>query len=480
MTKVCFPETIFEGMLTVLAHIIRAPDKSFAKSVCALQAESRWAVTGTPIQNRLMDLFSLFKFLRCYPFDDLEVFKEHVMQRWKSHYDPSSVARLKTLVNCLSLRRPKSVITLPPREDETFSLNFSETEKAYYMKIQQSTRRVLDSFGSSSTGQTFLYTLQWVNELRLICNHGTLTRKEPQEHADSRSVMSAWDLKEAQSAFDQLDQIGLAKCSIPECSQDLTSAMSSEIDSGHIDEPRIDKSLELLCSSCFEKRGGRTDNFFKVCNHEPRYKSTASASIARSEDARFERGNETPSKLQRVIDDLCRTPENIKRYDKNRFQSILLTICSVVFSSWTRTFDILQPRLIDRSIRYVRLDGTSSASRRSNVIRDFRTNSDIKVLLATITCGGVGLDLTAASRAYIVEPQWNPMSESQALDRIHRLGQQNPVKTIRYIMKGTWEEQVLSLQRRKQELAEVTLSGGPINRAELTARRLEYLKELVG
>ena len=52
----------------------------------------------------------------------------------------------------------------------------------------------------------------------------------------------------------------------------------------------------------------------------------------------------------------------------------------------------------------------------------------------------VRLDLTAASRAYIMEPQWNPMAEEQALDRIHRLGQTRPVTTIRYIMKDTWEE----------------------------------------
>jgi SWI/SNF-related matrix-associated actin-dependent regulator of chromatin subfamily A3 len=107
-------------------------------------------------------------------------------------------------------------------------------------------------------------------------------------------------------------------------------------------------------------------------------------------------------------------------------------------------------------------------------------NPGIKVLLATISCGGVGLDLTAASRAYIMEPQWNPMSESQALDRIYRLGQLKDVKTVRFIMKGSWEEQILILQRRKQDLADLTLNNGGISKAELTYGRLQYLKELVG
>ena len=79
-----------------------------------------------------------------------------------------------------------------------------------------------------------------------------------------------------------------------------------------------------------------------------------------------------------------------------------------------------------------------------------------------------------------MEPQWNPMSESQALDRIYRLGQLKEVTTTRYIMRGTWEEQVLKLQRKKQELADLTLNGGGISRAELTYGRLQYLKELVG
>ena len=69
---------------------------------------------------------------------------------------------------------------------------------------------------------------------------------------------------------------------------------------------------------------------------------------------------------------------------------------------------------------------------------------------------GVRLDLTAASRAYIMEPQWNPMAEEQALDRIHRLGQIRPVTTIRYIMKDTWEE--VSVHDQRVSFAPLTAS----------------------
>ena len=72
------------------------------------------------------------------------------------------------------------------------------------------------------------------------------------------------------------------------------------------------------------------------------------------------------------------------------------------------------------------------------------------------------------------------MSESQALDRIYRLGQLKAVTTTRYIMRGSYEENVITLQRRKQELADLTLSGGGVSKADLTYGRLQYLKELVG
>lgn len=128
----------------------------------------------------------------------------------------------------------------------------------------------------------------------------------------------------------------------------------------------------------------------------------------------------------------------------------------------------------------MRLDGSLSANARTNVLRVFRSNSGIKVLLATISCGGVGLDLTAASRAYIMEPQWNPMSESQALDRIYRLGQTQEVTTIRYVMRDSFEEQVVKLQRKKKELADITVNNRKISKEELSATRLAWLRDLVG
>ena len=314
-------------VLIQLAHMIREPTKSFAKSVCALQADCRWAVTGTPIQNRLTDLFSLFKFLQCYPFDDQKIFNTHVAQMWKAKSDPNSVAKLKTLVNCLSLRRPKTIIHLPPRKDETITLDFCKQEREYYDLVQEATSHKIDMVSGKSGGVTFINMLQWVNELRLICNHGTKNQKAIRGLREVVPTRPTWTEQEAQAHFDQLDQVGLAKCSNPECSQDLSSALSSETDTEHIDEPRFEESLELLCSSCFLARSGRAGKFFKVCNHLPRRSMKPSGHDAPSA---FSFGPDVegniPSKIQKLVQDLSDTPEGIKRFSAHRPFFIIRTL----------------------------------------------------------------------------------------------------------------------------------------------------------
>ncbi|KAH9216234.1 putative SWI/SNF-related matrix-associated actin-dependent regulator of chromatin subfamily A member 3-like 3, partial [Leptodontidium sp. 2 PMI_412] len=91
-------------------------------------------------------------------------------------------------------------------------------------------------------------------------------------------------------------------------------------------------------------------------------------------------------------------------------------------------------------ISYTRINGQISDEKREEAIEKFQTHITIQVILVSITCGGTRLDLTAASVAYLLEPQWNPMMEEQALCRIHRLGQTKEVKTIRYRVKGFFEE----------------------------------------
>ncbi|KAF8475100.1 P-loop containing nucleoside triphosphate hydrolase protein, partial [Kalaharituber pfeilii] len=91
-------------------------------------------------------------------------------------------------------------------------------------------------------------------------------------------------------------------------------------------------------------------------------------------------------------------------------------------------------------IKYRRLDGKTQRNQRGSIIDAFQCTPEITALLISINMGGNGLNLTAASRVHIMEPQWNPMLELQALARVHRIGQDREVIATRYIMKDTIEE----------------------------------------
>lgn len=84
------------------------------------------------------------------------------------------------------------------------------------------------------------------------------------------------------------------------------------------------------------------------------------------------------------------------------------------------------------------------------------------------------LNLTSASRVYMMEPHYNPAAEAQAVDRIHRLGQKRPVKCVRFIMKDSFELKILDLQKKKTELANLTFSQGKkLTKEQMSKQKLE-------
>jgi SWI/SNF-related matrix-associated actin-dependent regulator of chromatin subfamily A3 len=76
------------------------------------------------------------------------------------------------------------------------------------------------------------------------------------------------------------------------------------------------------------------------------------------------------------------------------------------------------------------------------------------------------LDLTAATRVYLLEPQWNPMLEEQALSRVHRIGQTRPVTMIRLVMKNTFEQNVIITQKKKKDLVDLTMEQGRLKEGD--------------
>lgn len=122
---------------------------------------------------------------------------------------------------------------------------------------------------------------------------------------------------------------------------------------------------------------------------------------------------------------------------------------ALVFSSFTGLLDLAAARLKGEGWNCLQLDGRSKD--RASIVHRFQ-QGEADVFLLSLKAGGTGLNLTAASYVFLLDPWWNPAAERQAIDRAHRLGQQQPVSAYRLVSSGTVEEQVLALAASKREL----------------------------
>jgi SNF2 family DNA or RNA helicase len=154
-----------------------------------------------------------------------------------------------------------------------------------------------------------------------------------------------------------------------------------------------------------------------------------------------------------------------------------LTYSSVIFSGWTTHLDLIQIALEAANFKYVRLVGSMGRKQRAASLETFREDPSICIILVSIGAGGLGLNLTTASKVYMMEPQFNPQAEAQAVDRVHRLGQKREVTIHRYIMRGSFEEKVLDLQKKKKDLADLSMNK-KLDQHEIQRAKMEELREL--
>ncbi|KAG4430417.1 hypothetical protein IFR05_014107 [Cadophora sp. M221] len=130
---------------------------------------------------------------------------------------------------------------------------------------------------------------------------------------------------------------------------------------------------------------------------------------------------------------------------------------TIIFSQFVSLLDLLQVPIDDKKWQCLRYDGTMSAESRNDAINRFTDSRDHNIMLISLKAGNAGLNLVAASKVIILDPFWNPFIEMQAVDRAHRIGQQNPVEVHRILIEGTVEDRIIKLQEQKRHLVESAL-----------------------
>ncbi|XP_023528568.1 TATA-binding protein-associated factor BTAF1 [Cucurbita pepo subsp. pepo] len=134
----------------------------------------------------------------------------------------------------------------------------------------------------------------------------------------------------------------------------------------------------------------------------------------------------------------------------------------LIFAQHKALLDIIERDLFHahmKNVTYLRLDGSVEPEKRFDIVKAFNSDPTIDALLLTTHVGGLGLNLTSADTLVFMEHDWNPMRDHQAMDRAHRLGQRKVVNVHRLIMRGTVEEKVMSLQKFKVSVANAVINS---------------------
>ncbi|XP_043105438.1 transcription termination factor 2 isoform X3 [Puntigrus tetrazona] len=404
------------------AHNIKNPKVQTSMAVCKLRARSRWAVTGTPIQNNLLDMYSLLKFLRCSPFDEYKL--------WKTQVDNGSKRggeRLNILTRTLLLRRTKDqldssgkpLVSLPDRTCEVHRLKLSEDEQAVYDVVFAQSRSTLQNYlkrheeGNTKKGDSS-------NPFEKVAREFGMSQQEP---------LSSSQQPQASSTIHILSLL----LRLRQCCCHL-SLLKKTLDQSELQGDGVALSLEeQLCALSLSEPS----------DSDP--KDTVSLNGSRFSSKLFKDTRES-TKISAILTEL----REIRKKDQK----------SVIVSQWTSMLNIVAVHLEKMGLKFAVVDGTVNPKRRMDLVEEFNTNpKGPQVMLVSLCAGGVGINLIGGNHLFLIDMHWNPALEDQACDRIYRVGQSRDVTIHRFVCDGTVEDKISSLQEKKKELAQKVLSG---------------------
>ena len=343
-------EHTFDTIILDESQNIKNIDSKISKAVMLLKAQHKFTLSGTPIENNLFELYSLFRFINRGLFNSIADFKRDFVIPIQNESNENTAQILKAKISPFLLRRVKQDVLkdLPPKQEQVVYIDMDKEHKKFYNQKRDYYRDIL-------------------------------TQKIKQNGIES----SRFDIL---SAFNDLRQIASA----PELKSD-----------NQIKSSKIDSLFDLL-------------------------------------------------------EDIIANNHKV-----------------LIFANFLGSLDLISSKANELGIEHLLMTG--STKNRQELVDKFNKDNSIKLFLMTLKVGGVGLNLTSADYVFIFDPWWNKAAQNQAIDRAHRMGQQNTVFAYEMITKDTIEEKILELQTKKQDITDLIISGDEGGLKKLTQNDLEYI-----
>jgi len=460
------------------AHSIKSRSTGVAKACFALTSNYKWCLSGTPVQNRIGEFFSLLRFLQVRPFSDyfcrsckcekihwalddhhmcltcnhsasehISVFNQELLNPITGD-DPAlreeALTKLHLITARIMLRRMKRDYTnsmeLPMKDIIVHNEFFSDIEHDFSTSIMSNTARKFDTYVAQGVMlNNYANIFGLIMQMRQVANHPDLIlKKNAAEGGGSVYVCNVCD-EPAEDAVRSHCRHEFCRACIKDFI-DTCKASGSEADC-----PRCHIALAID----FEQPELEQD--------EDSVKKTSIINRIKME-------NWTSStKIEMLV------------YDLYKLRSKKQTLKSIVFSQFTSMLQLIEWRLRRAGFNTVMLDGSMSPAQRQKSINHFMTNPDVEVFLVSLKAGGVALNLTEASRVFIVDPWWNPAAEWQSADRCHRIGQKRPCVITRLCIEDSVESRMVALQEKKAAMIAGTVNNDKVAMDRLSPEDLQFL-----
>ncbi|OBZ85747.1 hypothetical protein A0J61_06204 [Choanephora cucurbitarum] len=374
-------------------HIIKNGKTKITKAIKTLKSNHRLILSGTPIQNNVLELWSLFDFLMPGFLGSEKIFNERFGKPILASRDSKSSSKeqeagalaleaLHKQVLPFLLRRLKEDVLhdLPPKIIQDYYCELSDLQKSLYDEFAKSQAKssveqdlgtdvvATKPSGDKPRGATHIF--QALQYLRRLCNHPLLVVSD--KYPNYKKV----------EAFLQKTNTNIHSIS---------------------NAPKL-QALKQLLGECG---------------------IGATTTESDSDPAAMAAG--AVSQHRALI--FCQLKPMLDIIENDLFKTLMPTVS------------------------YLRLDGSVDSNKRHEMVQKFNADPSIDVLLLTTHVGGLGLNLTGADTVIFVEHDWNPMKDLQAMDRAHRIGQKKVVNVYRLITRGTLEEKIMGLQKFKLNIA---------------------------
>ncbi|KAF1935805.1 helicase SWR1 [Clathrospora elynae] len=460
------------------AHSIKSRNTGVAKACFALTSTYKWCLSGTPVQNRIGEFFSLLRFLEVRPFADyfcrscdceklhwatdddhmcvacnhgasehISVFNQELLNPITGddvQLREDALSKLHLITARIMLRRMKrdhtNSMELPMKDIIIHNEFFSEVERDFSTSIMSNSSRKFDTYVAQGVMlNNYANIFGLIMQMRQVANHpDLLLKKNGAEGAGNVYVCNICD-EPAEDAVRSHCRHEFCRACIKDF-MDTCEASGTEADC-----PRCHIALSID---------------FEQPELEQDVDSVKKTSIIN----RIKMENWTSStKIEMLV------------YDLYKLRSKKQTLKSIVFSQFTSMLQLIEWRLRRAGFNTVMLDGSMTPAQRQKSIDHFMTNPDVEVFLVSLKAGGVALNLTEASRVFIVDPWWNPAAEWQSADRCHRIGQRRPCVITRLCIEDSVESRMVALQEKKAAMIAGTVNNDKVAMDRLSPEDLQFL-----